>query len=557
MIISSANSRWRSEFLRFRRAKRVVNRAAPVRKRSALAKMVAPHAQQPPRGYDYICRVRKVSHAHDGDDWIESEAVEDIRYIYDGWNLIMERDASGSPLGTTETVRHKYAWGLDLAGLNGAAASGNVQSATQGAGGISGLLAMEDCTPHLGLAENPAFLYCYDGNGNVMQLVTWKDGDPDWYEVEPDEWVIPIITPGFIAANYEYDPYGCTLLAQANFDVNNPFRFSTKYYDAQPSAAAEGERGLYYYGYRYYSPRLGRWVTRDPSGESGGTNLVQFCSSAPNNYFDPFGESPEPGEHIQSANEVLGQINTILAANSAFFHGQATAIAVLAVTNGFATGGQFFAVQDAAKTYFDLKALAFRFDPGGNIKTSKYNAFVYTCKCGWIDVGHLFNSARVGQFSGELLALAGGYGWEIKQEIFRRMALAGLAKDEGDGASAFTLEDIPSDWYGSKIGARLGAGNGFISSLWGVPKKSPVTIPRLMQRLFDRCEAINPKSPGNVNEAIVKGTTMTVRQWLEYDLKNRIDKGYPLNGFRNYWITPINTPCHNRLCRGDGTSKYP
>ena len=36
-------------------------------------------------------------------------------------------------------------------------------------------------------------------------------------------------------------------------------RFSTKYYDA--------ETDLYYYGYRYYSPSLGRWISRDPIKE--------------------------------------------------------------------------------------------------------------------------------------------------------------------------------------------------------------------------------------------------------------------------------------------------
>ena len=44
-----------------------------------------------------------------------------------------------------------------------------------------------------------------------------------------------------------------------NTTTANPFRFSTKYFDA--------ETGLYYYGYRYYSPNLGRWISRDPIGE--------------------------------------------------------------------------------------------------------------------------------------------------------------------------------------------------------------------------------------------------------------------------------------------------
>ena len=50
-----------------------------------------------------------------------------------------------------------------------------------------------------------------------------------------------------------------------------PFRFSTKYLDE--------ETGLYYYGYRYYSPELGRWVSRDPIEETGGLNLYEFCGN--------------------------------------------------------------------------------------------------------------------------------------------------------------------------------------------------------------------------------------------------------------------------------------
>ncbi len=33
---------------------------------------------------------------------------------------------------------------------------------------------------------------------------------------------------------------------------------------------------VYYYGYRYYSPMLGRWLSRDPIGEYGGINI--YCS---------------------------------------------------------------------------------------------------------------------------------------------------------------------------------------------------------------------------------------------------------------------------------------
>jgi RHS repeat-associated protein len=61
----------------------------------------------------------------------------------------------------------------------------------------------------------------------------------------------------------------------------NPVRFSTKYQD--------DEAGLVYYGYRYYSPSLGRWLSRDPIGEADFANSFGFCYNGPLNGFDPQG----------------------------------------------------------------------------------------------------------------------------------------------------------------------------------------------------------------------------------------------------------------------------
>ncbi|MCP3944547.1 MAG: RHS repeat-associated core domain-containing protein, partial [Desulfobacteraceae bacterium] len=93
--------------------------------------------------------------------------------------------------------------------------------------------------------------YLYDANGNVGQLVNAGDGST--------------------AAHYDYDPYGNEIVADGPEAVNNIYRFSTKYYDA--------ETELYYYGYRYYSPKLGRWISRDPIGEKGGVCLYIYCGN--------------------------------------------------------------------------------------------------------------------------------------------------------------------------------------------------------------------------------------------------------------------------------------
>jgi RHS repeat-associated protein len=47
--------------------------------------------------------------------------------------------------------------------------------------------------------------------------------------------------------------------------------------------------GMYQMGYRWYSPVLGRWVSRDPIGLEGGGNLAGFSENEPNSMGDTFG----------------------------------------------------------------------------------------------------------------------------------------------------------------------------------------------------------------------------------------------------------------------------
>ena len=55
-----------------------------------------------------------------------------------------------------------------------------------------------------------------------------------------------------------------------------------------PTATASGAR---YYGYRFYSPQLGRWISRDPIEEEGGINVFAFVLNGPIDEIDPDGLS--------------------------------------------------------------------------------------------------------------------------------------------------------------------------------------------------------------------------------------------------------------------------
>jgi RHS repeat-associated protein len=63
----------------------------------------------------------------------------------------------------------------------------------------------------------------------------------------------------------------------------NPMRFSTKYQDS--------ESGLYYYGFRYYNPNTGRWLSCDPLEEYGALNIYVFVSNNSIVLVDEFGLS--------------------------------------------------------------------------------------------------------------------------------------------------------------------------------------------------------------------------------------------------------------------------
>jgi hypothetical protein len=52
---------------------------------------------------------------------------------------------------------------------------------------------------------------------------------------------------------------------------------------------------VFYYGQRFYSPALERWISRDPIGEIGGANWYAFLSNRAGNSVDAYGLFEVPG----------------------------------------------------------------------------------------------------------------------------------------------------------------------------------------------------------------------------------------------------------------------
>lgn len=62
--------------------------------------------------------------------------------------------------------------------------------------------------------------------------------------------------------------------------TKQPLRFAGQY--------ADTSTGLFYNTFRYYDPDVGRYLTQDPIGIAGGTNLYQYTRNA-TGWIDPFG----------------------------------------------------------------------------------------------------------------------------------------------------------------------------------------------------------------------------------------------------------------------------
>jgi RHS repeat-associated protein len=71
------------------------------------------------------------------------------------------------------------------------------------------------------------------------------------------------------------------------------------------------ESGFLYYGFRYYSPALGRWISRDPLEEQGGIHLFAFVLNHPINRIDTDGRDGDETSLLSTmgAGALLGCMN--------------------------------------------------------------------------------------------------------------------------------------------------------------------------------------------------------------------------------------------------------
>jgi RHS repeat-associated protein len=208
-------------------------------------------------------RIRKlVGKESSPNTWI---LTQDRRFLYHAWSFIAEFEMK--PNATALTLHASYAWGLDLSG------------SAQGAGGVGGLLFVRNHnTASATSATSTAITTAptYDGNGNITAYINLSNGQ--------------------VTQRFEYDAFGNELSLDSQLSSSTStapsFRFSTKYTDQ--------ETNLLYYGYRYLSPELGRWISRDPIGERGGVNVYGMVGNGAILRYDYLGYSSVEGTVVMS-----------------------------------------------------------------------------------------------------------------------------------------------------------------------------------------------------------------------------------------------------------------
>ncbi|GAA4734680.1 RHS repeat-associated core domain-containing protein [Phytohabitans rumicis] len=171
--------------------------------------------------------------------------ADDVTYTYDAVGRRASRTVAGA------TTRYQYD-GTNL-----------VRELT-GAGGIARWTGGPDQTLRRGSGAD-ARTPITDHLGSTLALT-----DPD----------------GQIVTRYGYDPYGAVTASGA--DDTNTQQYAGREYDA--------DAGLLHNRARDYSPALGRFLSQDPIGLSGGTtNLYNYAYSDPINLSDPDGLCPVCG----------------------------------------------------------------------------------------------------------------------------------------------------------------------------------------------------------------------------------------------------------------------
>ncbi|WP_229064065.1 RHS repeat protein [Morganella morganii] len=129
-----------------------------------------------------------------------------------------------------------------------------------------------------------------------VRLLHWPDGKKDHQRFSYDNLIgssgLETDGDGNLLSQEEYYPFGGTAVLVA--DADSGIDYKTHRYSGKERDAT----GLYYYGYRYYQPWAGRWLSSDPAGTVDGLNLFRMVRNNPVSFSDEQGLVAYPRTQI-------------------------------------------------------------------------------------------------------------------------------------------------------------------------------------------------------------------------------------------------------------------
>jgi|GEM_PF-3214627 RHS repeat-associated core domain len=146
--------------------------------------------------------------------------------------------------------------------------------------------------------------FYYDKQGNPIGFTKNDDSAQSFiYHINKRGDIVSVTasTGSTIEVQYNYDPWGTQISNTGT--LTQPLRYAGYYYDE--------ETGLYYLKSRYYSPSMGRFLTKDGYGFISNSNpqtlnLYTYCNNNPIKYSDPNGNTQEGDENLpQDVQDVI------------------------------------------------------------------------------------------------------------------------------------------------------------------------------------------------------------------------------------------------------------
>ena len=143
---------------------------------------------------------------------------------------------------------------------------------------------------------------------------------------------------GEVVQHIEYVPFGEVFIEERNNVWNTPYLFNAKELDE--------ETGMYYYGARYYDPRLSLWMSTDPL-EKKYSNISPYCYTFNNpiSFVDPDGRVVIASQSVAQSNIS----NTLSLSERAFISFNSTGELNIALLNN---------CKSSSENFTALKALA-------------------------------------------------------------------------------------------------------------------------------------------------------------------------------------------------------